>query len=246
MLLSFGMKGSKLPIKEHREKHPSSARTVRLLLADDHALFRQSCRNLLEHEPELQVVGDVATGRAAVAGVEKLRPDIALIDISMPDMDGLTATEMIMKTLPTPVVILTMHRRADYLLRAARAGAYAYIPKDDGGDVLTASIRRIVQGEHLLTPRQVRRHLRRFEHTNLVLPSLEARDDLTNREIKILKWVAQGATNREIASALNVKEKTVRNYLWQLSGKLQLNNRTQVALYALRTGIASLVRETRL
>ena len=235
------MNGPGVPPKKSINRSSSqTGATLRLLLGDEHALFRQGCRSLLECESDLQVIGEVATGREAVLAVQELRPDIALLAIEMSDMDGLTATEIIMKTLPMPVMIVTMHARTDYLLRAARVGASAYLLKHDDSNTWIASIRRIATGEYLLTPQQVQNLLRRFERSNAVLPAITAREALSEREIEVLIQLAHGASNREIALALNVKEKTVRNYLWQLSEKFHFGNRTKAALYALRNGIATL------
>ena len=218
----------------------SAMRPIKLLLADEHALFRHGCRLLLEFEPDLWVVGEGATGREAISAVHRLRPDLALLSTELPDMDGLNAADIIVRTLSTPVITITTCARAEEVLRAVHLGVSAYLLKEDSGDTLIKNIRRVAKGESLLTPQRVQCLLQNFKDRPSAPPTLDTHEALTRREVEVLEQVARGASNRDIALRLDLKAATVNNYVSRLLEKLHLTNRTEAALYALRTGIASL------
>ncbi len=217
---------------------------IRILLCDDHALFRQGLKSILETEADFRVIGEAATGREAIRYALETRPDVILMDIQMPELDGVAATKDILAERPeTRVIILTMYRQDTYVFEAIKVGARGYLLKDADALALTLAIRRVAEGETLLNAEMAASILGEFkkmkeEH----LPEhLEHRlSELTEREADILRLLAQGSSNQEIAQALEVSEKTVRNRLSEIFSKLRLNNRTQAALYALREGIASL------
>jgi len=215
---------------------------TRLLLCDDHAMFRQGLKSILETEEGFRVIGEVATGRGAVRYALETRPDIVLMDIQMPELDGVAATKAILEAQPDiGVIILTMYRQDRYVFEAIKAGARGYLLKDAGAGDLVDAIRRVADGETLLNAEMAASILGEFRKVGEMLRHPEHTiSELTEREADILKLLAQGNSNQEIARALNVSEKTVRNRLSEIFSKLCLNNRTQAALYALREGIASL------
>lgn len=211
---------------------------VRVLIADDHTMFRQGLRQILETQEEMEVVGEAGDGLEAVEQAVILQPDVVLMDINMPGLDGVSAIRQITQRCPrAKSVVLTMYRRDRYLFEAIKAGAYGYLLKDaDAADLLRA-IRAVVQGEALVDPSIALR----------LLDELRRRDEqpepqvvLTQRDVEVLRLVAQGLANSEIAQKLVVSEKTVRNRLSVIFQKLHLSNRTEAALYALREGLAPL------
>lgn len=218
---------------------------VRLLLCDDHAMFRQGLASILETEEGFRVIGEAATGREAVRYALETKPDVVLMDIQMPELDGVAATKTILSEHPdTKVIILTMYRQDRYVFEAIKVGARGYLLKDANADDLIDAIGRVAKGETLLNPEMAASVLEDFRKAREELPSNHV-SELTDREATILRLLAQGDSNQEIAGALGVSEKTVRNRLSEIFSKLRLNNRTQAALYALREGIATLNQEDR-
>ena len=217
---------------------------TRILLCDDHAMFRQGLRSILETEPDFRVIGEAATGREAVRWALETRPDVIIMDIQMPDLDGVAATKTILAELPeAKTIILTMYRQDTYVFEAIKVGARGYLLEDADANDLIAAIKQVAAGGTLLTAEMAASILDEFGKvkTEQLPEHPEHRlSELTEREADILRFLARGATNQEIATALNVSEKTVRNRLSEIFSKLRLNNRTQAALYALREGIASL------
>lgn len=215
---------------------------TRLLLSYDHAMFRQGLRSILETEEDFRVIGEASTGREAVRYALETRPDVILMDIQMPELDGVAATKAILAEWPDArVIILTMYRQDRYVFEAIKVGARGYMLKDAGATELVTAIRRVAAGETLLNAEMAASILDEFRKLGDLPSHPEHKlSELTEREEDILRLLAQGATNQEIATSLNVSEKTVRNRLSEIFSKLRLNNRTQAALYALREGIATL------
>ena len=208
-----------------------------MLLADDHALFRQGLKSLLEAEGDFRVVGEAKDGWEALRHALVVRPDVILMDIQMPGLDGVQATQAILEEWPQArVIILTMYRQDAYVFEAVKAGARGYLLKDADAKALIEAIRRVHAGEVLLDAELAGRIIQDFRAKKEASAPLNA--ELTEREVQILKLLAQGYTNLEIASELGLSEKTVRNRLSEIFQKLHLNNRTQAALYAIREGLA--------
>lgn len=220
---------------------------IRVLLCDDHAMFRQGLRSILEIEQSLRVIGEAATGREAVRYALETRPDVVLMDIQMPELDGVAATkEILAEDGDAKVIILTMYRQDHYVFEAIKAGARGYLLKDADANDLIDAIRRVGEGETLLNAELAVSILDEFRKVEMLPEHPEhTLSELTEREADILRLVARGTSNQEIAEALAVSEKTVRNRLSEIFSKLRLNNRTQAALYALREGLASLQDQTR-
>lgn len=210
---------------------------VRILLADDHALFRQGLRSLLEAEPDFKVMGEAKDGREALRHALEAHPDIILMDIQMPGLDGVQATKEILSEWPQArIIMLTMYRQDNYVFEAVKTGARGYLLKDTDAAALVEAIRQVYQGEVLLDAEIAENIIQDFKTRAEAGPRPHA--ELAEREVQILRLVAQGYTNLEIANELQLSEKTVRNRLSEIFQKLHLNNRTQAALYALREGLA--------
>ena len=213
---------------------------IRVLLADDHALFRHGMKSLLESEPDIRVIGEAGNGREAIRFAADTRPDVILMDIQMPELDGVKATQSILEIDPKfKVIMITMYRQDSYVFEAVKAGARGYILKDADASTLIDAIRRVADGEALLDSDLAQNVLDDFRSKREILPT-GSHSDLNERETMILRLLAQGNSNQEIALKLDISEKTVRNRLSEIFAKLQLNNRTQAALYAIREGIANL------
>jgi two-component system, NarL family, response regulator LiaR len=211
---------------------------IRILLADDHNVLRQGIAQVLEAQTDMTVVAEAQNGWEALLLARKHRPGIALLDINMPAIDGVEAARTISTELPeTKVIILTMYRRDDYVFEAIKAGASGYLLKEVELAELLKAIRAVARGEAVVDPAIATRLL-----DELRLPpgpqQPEPEDSLTERDLDILRLVARGLTNQQIADQLFVAEKTVRNRLSLIFRQLHLKNRTEAALYALRRGLA--------
>ena len=207
---------------------------IRILLADDHRMFRQGLRELLERKTDLEVVGEASTGREVLARADELRPDIVLLDIQMPEIDGVAAARQLAQTHPEiKVIMLTMYRQDRHLFEAIKAGARAYLLKDADADELVDVIGRVHRGEAALDPAVT---LRVFDEFRRMSTEQDA-EQLTEREREILQLLASGHDNRTIAGRLHLSEKTVGNRLSEIFQKLGVTNRTQAALVAVQRGL---------
>jgi DNA-binding NarL/FixJ family response regulator len=211
---------------------------INLLIADDHRLVRQGLRQLCVGIGGFAVVAEAATGAEAVTLACTERPDVILMDIVMPDPDGVAAIRQIMRANPTArIIALTMYRQEEYMLDAIRAGARGYLLKTVDAEELIAAIKAVHQGEYLIDPIIAARVLSEFHST--MLPQTQV-EPLTEGEMAVLRLVAQGVDNQCIADTLNYSVYTVANRLRTIYQKLVVTNRTQAALYALRQGWVSL------
>ncbi len=221
------------------------ARTARLIVADDHALLRSGIRSMLAGEPDLEVIGEAADGLEALELCRRLRPDLVLMDVRMPRMDGLAATRAIKEEFPhTSVVMVTMQDDPDYLFEAVIAGAAGYVLKGATPDQLTEAVRQVLDGEFLLDQRLTVDLLKSLAERqkssspvgagNTPEPPLEP---LTPRETEILQLLAQGATNPQIAQELVVSPGTVKNHVRHIITKLEVSDRTQAAVRAVELGL---------
>lgn len=218
--------------------------TIRLVLADDHRLFRQGLRQICETVGGFEVVGEAENGQEAVDLVYELEPDVILMDINMPVLDGVQATTLITESdLATQVVILTMHQQDRYVFEAVKAGARGYLLKDADGEELVAAVRAVYGGEALIDPTLATKLLDEFRRLSQGPSKQDDLDKLTEAEMEVLQFVAQGEDNKTIAKHLDISEKTVANRLLEIYQKLQVRNRTQAALVALRRGWVPLLPE---
>jgi DNA-binding NarL/FixJ family response regulator len=212
---------------------------IRVLIADDHAVVRRGLRTFLELQEGIDVVGEAEDGAEAVSTAERLRPDVILLDLVMPRLDGVAAIRGIRECSPaTRVIVLTSFLDDDKLLPAVRAGAAAYLLKDVQPQDLVAAIRTVHGGEGQLHPAAAARVMAELADVG---PRRDPRTVLTARELEVLALIARGRSNKLIARELEVSEKTVKTHVSNLLGKLGVADRTQAALYAVREG---LVQET--
>lgn len=211
---------------------------IRVLIAEDHAIVRKGIRALLTIEPGIEVVGEAQDGHQAITEAHRLRPDVILMDLVMPQADGISAIRHITACQPEArILVLTSFATDDKIFPAIQAGALGYLLKDSGPHELVQAIHQVHRGESSLHPLVARKLLQELSHSP-VQPTPP--DPLTEREIEVLQMVAQGQSNREIAAQLMISETTVRTHVSNILSKLHLSSRTQAALYALRQGLASL------
>ncbi|MHA2616809.1 MAG: response regulator [bacterium JZ-2024 1] len=215
---------------------------IRVLIADDHRLFRQGLRYVCQ-AGGIEVVGEAADGWEAVRLARQLRPDIILMDIRMPGLDGVEATRLITANLPgVRIIILTMYRQDQYVFEAIKAGAQGYLLKDIDEKELVEAIHAVHRGDALINPTLAARLLEEFRRMSQG-ETLEGTEELTEGEMQVLRLVAQGADNRTVAERLAISERTVANRLSEIYRKLHVNNRVQATLIALRRGWVSLEEE---
>jgi DNA-binding NarL/FixJ family response regulator len=217
---------------------------ITILIVDDHTLFRTGVRKMLEAEPDMHVVGEAASGQEALEQARRLLPDVILMDIKMPDpqagsekaLNGIEATSVLHRELPhVGIVFWTMFEDDEFVFTALKAGGRGYILKEDDPDTMLRGIRAVGHGESLLGPSIAEKVLRQFAS----LPDKQSPliDDLTPREVEVLELIAKGWSNKAIAEALTLSEKTVKNHINNIFSKLHVCDRSQALLYAIRQGL---------
>jgi len=210
--------------------------STRLLVVDDHDLARHGLMAILTGTPELEIVGEAKTGREAIESARTLLPDVVLMDVRMPDMDGLEATRRIKEERPrTAVIIVTNHENPAYLRAAVDAGAAGYLLKDVSRELLVGAVKDVASGGSFIEKQTLRGVLRDVPSAG---PAPDAARNLTRREREILSHVAEGLSNREIAERLVLSPETVKSHVAAILNKLELSDRTQAAVYAVRHGLA--------
>ncbi len=216
----------------------TEARIARVLIADDQTLFRSGLGRLLEEDPRITLVGQAADGLDAVQKAAALKPDVVLMDLRMPGLDGAEATEQIIRDNPeVKVLILSTFEADSYVLQALRAGASGYLLKDAEPAAITSSIMAVLSGERVMAGAVANRVLDML--TGASTPK-EFYDGLTAREVEILKLIANGQANKQIAYNLKISEKTVRNHVSHIYEKLQIYDRAQAVLYAVRKALVEI------
>lgn len=206
---------------------------IRIVVVDDHSVVRQGLRMFLSLDPELEVIGEANNGQEAIEQVNTLKPDVVLMDLLMPVMDGITATQIIRKEHPdTEVIALTSVLEDTAVVNAVRAGAIGYLLKDTQGDELCQAIKAAANGQVQLSPKAAERLMREIR-------APESPEKLTERETEVLRQLAAGKSNKEIASEMYISETTVKTHVSNILMKLGVPSRTQAALYAVRIGLVS-------
>lgn len=214
---------------------------TRIMLVDDHPLLRQALRNVLEKEHDFEVIAEASDGEEAVKLATKLIPDVVIMDISMPNLNGLEATRQIKASCPTiAILILTVHDDNEHIFSILQAGAGGYLTKSVYGDEVINAVRALVYGETVLSPLVSQQILKyAFQHIRKPL-SLDAGDKVTAREMEILRLAAMGISNKDIALRLGLSLRTVKGYLAELFLKLNVASRTEAVIVGLRKGILTL------
>jgi two-component system response regulator NreC len=211
---------------------------IKLLLVDDHEIVRAGLRMLLQSQPDMEIVGEVETGRQAVAAAKQLGPEVVLMDISLPDIDGFEATREIKRTLPgVQILALTMHESDEYFFKMLDAGASGYVPKKAAPTDLVSAIRVVHEGGVFLYPSVAKALVRDYMGRVAEGGERETFDGLTERERQVLKLIADGLTNQEIAERLTISAKTVERHRANIMGKLNMHSRTDLVKYAIRKGM---------
>jgi NarL family two-component system response regulator LiaR len=206
--------------------------SIRILIADDHSVVRQGLRMFLSSDPELEIIGEASNGLEAVNQVEQFHPDVVIMDLLMPVMDGIHATEAIRHQAPnTEVVALTSALEDNTIVDAIRAGAIGFLPKNTEAHELVRVVKAAAAGQVMLSPQVTARLMREVRTPE------RSSEPLTERETDVLKLLAKGKSNKEISKDLNVGEQTVKSHVSHILEKLRVPSRTQAALYALRSGL---------
>jgi DNA-binding NarL/FixJ family response regulator len=212
-----------------------ATRAVRVLIADDQTLFRAGLARLLNEDPRVEVIGQANDGADAAKQAAKLKPDVVLMDLKMPNLDGIEATRQIIEADPgVKVLILTTFETDNHVIQALKVGASGYVLKDSSADAIISSIVAVMSGERVMASAVANRVLEML--TGTTTPK-EFYDGLTNREIEILKLLANGMANKQIAYRLKISEKTVRNHVSNTYEKLGIYDRSQAVLYAVKKGL---------
>lgn len=221
-------------------KRRQSTRT-RVVLADDHPLLRKALRDLLAKEPDIEIIGEAGDGKEAFSLATEMSPDMVIMDISMPNMDGLEATRQIKAKCPkVAVLVLTVHTDDECILEILQAGAAGYIIKSAFGDEVAQAVRSVITGEMVLSPAIGQRLLKQAARYPTRPVLLEAGEKLSARELEILKLTAQGMSNKDIAQTLEIKPRTVKGHLADIFSKLRVASRTEAVIAGLRAGFLSM------
>ncbi|MFC1902640.1 response regulator [Chloroflexota bacterium] len=211
---------------------------IRILLVDDHTIMRDGIRALVSLDDSIEIVGEASEGKEAIQKVQELKPDLVVMDIAMPGMDGLEATRRITKKNPrVKILVLTQHDNREYILSTIKAGAAGYVPKRALGSELISAIRAVHEGQSFLYPSAAAALIEDYRQQ---AEEEEPYGRLTPREREILKLIAEGPTSREIADILFISLKTVHGHRTHIMEKLDLHNRTELIKYAMRKGLVSI------
>ena len=211
---------------------------IQVMMTDDHLMVREGIKALLEIDGDIKVIAQASDGVECLGVLEKVEPDVLLLDINMPKLDGLSVLETLKRNRPQlKIIVLTIHNEGDYLLRAYEKGADGYVLKDSGSDMLKRAIRIVHQGERYIEPVLMPKLRERLEKKN---EDGKKEDRLSKREFEILKLVAVGMYNKEIDERLSISEKTVKNHMSSIFRKIKVSDRTQAAVYAIRNNYVKL------
>lgn len=211
---------------------------INVLIADDHSLLRQGLKQILELEHDIAVIAQASNGNEAVQYAEEFRPDVILMDINMPGLNGLQAIAEIKKRkLSSKIIVLTIHEDREYLFKTLRMGAEGYVLKDAEPAVLIEAIRNVNAGQSYMQPNMTMELVKEFNRVTMHEKERHENNNLTCREIEVLELIAEGMINKEIAGKLYISEKTVKNHVSNIFKKLNVSDRTQAAIYAFKHNI---------
>ncbi len=213
---------------------------INLLIADDHSMVRQGLKQILELEKDIVVTAQASNGNEAVRLAKECKPDIILMDINMPGINGLQAIKEIkQEKLPSKVIVLTIHEDREYLFKTLQMGAEGYVLKDAEPAVLIEAIRNVYNGQSYIQPNMTKELVKEFNRVTLHEKEKNDENNLTSREIEVLELIAEGMINKEIAKKLYISEKTVKNHVSNIFKKLDVSDRTQAAIYAFKHNMKS-------
>lgn len=212
---------------------------IKILIADDHSMVREGLKQLIELEDDIEVIDQAGNGEDAINKILKSNPDVVLLDINMPKMNGLEVLKYLNnKNIETKVLVLTIHNEVEYLYKAFEIGVQGYVLKDSESDVLIKAIRTIYDGESYIQPNMASLLFKRINNTNEEKETVFTK--LTKREIEVLKLITDGMLNKEIAHKLCISEKTVKNHVSNIFKKINVSDRTQAAVYAIKNNIVNI------
>lgn len=213
---------------------------INVLIADDHAMVRQGIKQILELEEDIIVVAQASNGEDAVKLAKEVKPDIILMDINMPGLNGLQAIkELKQDEHPYKIIVLTIHEDREYLFKTLQMGSEGYVLKDAESSVLIHAIRSVYNGQSYIQPNMTKELVREFNRVTLNDKNKNDENNLTSREIEVLELIAEGMINKEIAKHLYISEKTVKNHVSNIFRKLNVSDRTQAAIYAFKHNLKS-------
>jgi two-component system, NarL family, response regulator DegU len=211
---------------------------IKVLIADDHAMVRQGLKTMLELEEDIYVVSQAANGEEAVFRAREQKPDVILMDINMPVLNGLQAIKILKdEDSHYKIIVLTLHQDREYLFKTLQLGCEGYVLKDAESSVLIEAIRNVYNEQTYIQPNMTGELVKEFNRVTLIEQDKSITNNLTNREIEVLKLIAEGMINKEIAKNLFISEKTVKNHISNIFKKLDVNDRTQAAIYAFKHNI---------
>ncbi|NLL69729.1 MAG: response regulator transcription factor [Epulopiscium sp.] len=217
---------------------------ISLVLVDDHSMVRQGLKQLIELEEDIKVIAQAGDGKEGVQKVLENNPDIVLMDINMPHMNGIEAAKVLkQKKVNTKIIMLTLHNEVEYLFKTVELGIHGYVLKDSGSDILIAAIRSVYNGETYIQPNMATQLVHKIQYkqkTDLIETTAGEMEGLTKRELEVLTLIAEGLLNKEIGYELCISEKTVKNHVSNIFRKLNVNDRTQAAVYAIKNNIIQL------
>ncbi len=210
---------------------------ITVVIADDHAIVREGIKNLVELSDDFEVVGLAENGRRALSVCKKEKPDILLLDISMPSMSGIETIRRIIKTkIRTKIIALTIHDEKAYLVETLSLGVKGYVLKDADSDILLEAIKQVADGKEYIYP-SMRKYLDKKTKKMILSGKTDVFELLTSRELEVIKFLAEGMSNKEISNTLYISEKTVKNHISNIFKKLGINDRTSAAMYAVKKGL---------
>jgi NarL family two-component system response regulator LiaR len=211
--------------------------TIKILLAEDHVVVGQGTRQLLEREPDFDIVGEAGDGEEAVRLASQLKPDVVIMDVAMPKLSGIEATKQIKANLPsTSVLVLTGYDYDEYIFSMLEAGAAGYLLKNVSGDELIGAVRAVYSGEPMIHPAVLRKMMTRLKTPAPAPDQVQALSPLSERELEVLKVAAKGMSNRDIAGELFISERTVQAHMRSIFNKLGVGSRSEAILYGLKRG----------
>ena len=211
---------------------------ISVVVADDHSLMRQGLKQIIELEDDMFVIGQAINGEEAIEIVKKLKPDIVLMDINMPIINGLQAIQALKDAnVPSKIIVLTIHEDREYLFKTLQMGAEGYVLKDAEAGILISAIRSVYNGQNYIQPNMTRELVKEFTRITKHEKAKISENLLTAREIEVLELIAEGRLNKQIAKELFISEKTVKNHVSNIFKKLNVSDRTQAAIYALKHNI---------